>query len=302
MLYTSNINKYAYYYNITFQMKIYDYDILISMLTVMYLVLYILVFAIGAVIGSFLNVLIYRLPRNLDFVKGFSHCPKCDHRLFPKDLVPIFSYLFLGRRCRYCKEPISPRYMIVELIAGLLAVLSWTAFFPPVAFLSGTLAPGADMTVLAGNALLYFAVLACLIAIAYIDHDTMEIPDSLSIAIAVCGVLAIFIGPDIGLKSHLIGIVVAAGPLFILALFIEGAFGFGDVKLMAAAGLFLGWQNCLIALFIGIVIGGIYGVILLATRKKGRKDHFAFGPSLCIGIAAAMFFGRDILSWYFSFF
>ena len=272
------------------------------MLEIMYLILYILVFAIGAVIGSFLNVLIYRLPRNLDFVKGFSHCPECGHRLFPKDLVPIFSYLVLGRKCRYCKAPISPRYMIVELIAGLLAALSWTAFFPPVAFLAHTLAPGATMLVYAVNALIYFAVLACLIAIAYIDHDTMEIPDSLSIAIAVCGVLAIFFGPDIGLKSHLIGIVVAAGPLFVIALFIDGAFGFGDVKLMAAAGLFLGWQNCLVALFIGVVIGGVYGIFLLATRKKGRKDHFAFGPSLCVGIAAAMFFGGNIIGWYTTFF
>ena len=272
------------------------------MLGAMYLIIYILVFAIGAVFGSFLNVLIYRLPKNLDFVKGFSHCPKCGHRLFPKDLVPIFSYLFLGRKCRYCEEPISPRYMIVELIAGLLAALSWTAFFPPVAFLADTLAPGMATPVLVLNVIIYFAVLACLIAIAYIDHDTMEIPDSLSIAIAVCGVLAIFIGPDIGLRSHLIGIVVAAGPLFVIALFIEGAFGFGDVKLMAAAGLFLGWQNCLVALFIGVVIGGAYGAILLATRKKGRKDHFAFGPSLCIGIAIAMFFGNNIISWYTGFF
>ena len=272
------------------------------MLTVMYLILYILVFAIGAVIGSFLNVLIYRLPRKLNFVTGFSRCPHCEHRLYPKDLVPIFSYLALGGKCRYCGESISPRYMLVELAAGLLAALSWAAFFPPKAFLAGSLAPGATDSVLAANAFLYFAVLACLLAIAYIDKDTMEIPDSLNIAIAVCGVLAIFIGPDIGLKSHLIGLAAAAVPLFIIAFLIEGAFGFGDVKLMAAAGLFLGWQNCLVALFIGIVIGGVYGSVLLITKKKGRKDHFAFGPSLCIGIAAAMFFGGDITGWYLTFF
>jgi len=272
------------------------------MLTVIYIILYLFVFIIGAVIGSFLNVLIYRLPRKLDFVKGFSHCPGCEHRLFPKDLVPIFSYLALGRKCRYCKEPISPRYMIVEIITGLLAALSFTAFFPPAAFLAHSLAPGATIITYAANALLYFAVLACLITIAYIDRDTMEIPDSLSIAIAVCGVIAIFIGPEIGLKSHLIGLAAAAVPLFLIAFFIEGAFGFGDVKLMAAAGLFLGWQNCLVALFIGVVIGGVYGIILLITKKKGRKDHFAFGPSLCVGIAAAMFFGSDIIGWYLNFF
>ena len=272
------------------------------MLAVMYLILYIIVFAIGAVIGSFLNVIIYRLPRGLDFASGFSHCPDCGHRLYPKDLVPIFSYFFLGRKCRYCGENISPRYMTVELLAGLLAALSWTAFFPPLSFLVPSLTSGADITLFSANAALYFAVLAVLLAIAYIDNDTLEIPDSLNIAIAVCGVIAIFIGPDIGLKSHLIGIAVAAVPLFLLAFFIEGAFGFGDVKLMAAAGLFLGWQSCLVALFIGIVIGGVYGVILLATKKKSRKDHFAFGPSLCVGIAAAMFFGSDIIGWYTTFF
>ena len=268
------------------------------MLIAAYLIIYIFVFALGAVIGSFLNVLIYRLPRNLGFVKGFSFCPACEHRLYPKDLVPIFSYLFLGGKCRYCKKPISSRYMTVELISGLSAVASWTAFMPPVAFLEKQMAAGAADAAFPGSAALYFAVLACLIAIAWIDHETMEIPDSLNIAIAVCGVIAIFIGPDIGWQSHLIGIAAAAVPLFLLAFFIEGAFGFGDVKLMAAAGLFLGWQNTLVALFIGIVIGGVTGVLLLVTKRKSRKDHFAFGPSLCIGIGIAMFFGNELISLY----
>jgi len=268
------------------------------MLILAYLIIYIFVFALGAVIGSFLNVLIYRLPKGLGFVKGFSFCPACEHRLYPKDLVPIFSYLVIKGKCRYCGSPIAPRYMIVELIAGLAAVFSWTAFMPPASFLADTVSAGLPEAAYPGNAAIYFAVLACLIAIAWIDHDTMEIPDSLSIAIAVCGVIAIFIGPEIGLASRLIGIAAAAVPLFLIAFFIEGAFGFGDVKLMAAAGLFLGWQNTLVALFIGIVIGGIVGVVLLATKKKSRKDHFAFGPSLCIGIGTAMFFGSTIINLY----
>ena len=269
-----------------------------------YIVIYILIFAMGAVIGSFLNVLIYRLPRGLDFVKGNSFCPVCEHRLYPLDLVPVFSYLALGRKCRYCGEPIPPRYMRVELFSGLLAMLSWAAFLPPFAFIRDTLGlPSSQTTLLLDGAgiraaLLFFTALACLITIAWIDHDTMEIPDSLSIAIAVCGVLAIFIGPDIGLVSHFIGIAVAAVPLFLIAFFIEGAFGFGDVKLMAAAGFFLGWQNCLVALFIGIVVGGAYGIFLLATRKKGRKEHFAFGPALCAGIGVAMFAGDNIIDFY----
>ncbi|MCL2111588.1 MAG: A24 family peptidase [Clostridiales bacterium] len=141
-------------------------------------------------------------------------------------------------------------------------------------------------------------VLACLVAIAWADHKTMEIPDRFNIAIAACGVAAIFAMPGIGLSDRLIGIAVAAVPLLVTAILIDGAFGFGDVKLMAAAGLFLGWQHCLVALFVGIVIGGAYGAFLLITRKKGRADHFAFGPALCVGIGVAMFAGDDVTGWY----
>lgn len=271
------------------------------MITVLYIIIYVLIFAIGAVLGSFLNVLIYRLPRGLDFVRGFSFCPNCEHRLFPKDLVPIFSYLALGRKCRYCRKPISARYMIVELIAGLLALLAWCAFVPPTAFVPLSFDGGAWAAAGFLAALLYFAVLAVLLTISYIDHDTMEIPDSLSIAIAVCGILAIWLGPEVPLLTRVIGIFAVSVPLFVIALFIEGAFGFGDVKLMAAAGFFLGWQHALVALFIGIIIGGVYGVYVLAARKKERKEHFAFGPALCIGIGIAMFAGTSIADWYLHF-
>jgi len=127
----------------------------------------------------------------------------------------------------------------------------------------------------------------------------MEIPDILNIAIAVCGVIAMFVVPDIGPQSRLIGAAIASVPLLLLAIFVDGAFGLGDVKLMAAAGLLLGWQNCLVALFIGIIIGGIYGVYLLAAKKKRGRDHFAFGPPLCVGIGSAMIAGDGILRLFF---
>ena len=176
---------------------------------------------------------------------------------------------------------------------------------PPIAFLAYTLLPRyAEVSrILYGypgaSVILYFVVLSCLLAIAVIDQRTMEIPDSLSIVLAVCGLFVMFFGPDIGPVPHLIGIVVASVPLFVIALFVEGAFGFGDVKLMAAAGFLLGWQNCLVALFTGIVIGGVYGAFLLATKKKGRKEHFAFGPALCVGIGIAMFAGDHIAALVF---
>ena len=150
--------------------------------------------------------------------------------------------------------------------------------------------------------ILHIIVLACLAAVAWIDYKTMMIPDQLSIAIAVCGVIAVFLIPDIGLASRLLGIAAAAAPIFIIAFFVEGAFGFGDVKLMAAAGLFLGWQNALVALFIGVVTGGVCGAFLLAAKKKTGKDHFAFGPALCTGVGAAMFAGNEIIGWYFCYF
>ena len=190
-------------------------------------------------------------------------------------LVSLSRHLYLRDIYHSCRTPIVSHYVIVGIASGLSAVLSWTMFMLPVGFL-------------------FFSVLLCLILIAWIDIKTMEIPDSLNIAIAVCGVIAIFIGPDIDLKSHLIGLAIAAVPLFLIALFVDGAFGFGDVKLMAAAGLFLGWQSTLVALFTGIIIGGVVGAVLLLTKRKSRTDHFAFGPSLCIGIGIAMFAGTKL--------
>jgi len=152
------------------------------------------------------------------------------------------------------------------------------------------------------TAALYIAVLICLVAIAWIDHTTMEIPDSLNLAIAACGLVVVLIAPDADLKTHLIGIAVASVPLFVFSLFIEGAFGFGDVKLMAASGLFLGWQNCLVALLLGFVFGGIYAAFQLILKKKTLKDHIAFGPALCAGIGVSMFAGRELIDAYFIYF
>jgi len=214
--------------------------------------------------------------------------------------------------------------MLVELLAGLLAVASYLAFLPPAAFLldgnpaqvfyltakeAGLLATWLPFDLAAYSAALIstvmvFALLCLLVVVTFIDADTMEIPNSLSIWIAVLGLLALLIGPTSQLPwyDHLIGAVAISVPMFLLAFIIVGSFGLGDVKLMAAAGLFLGWQLVLVAAFIGVVIGGTYGIYLLATRKKGRKEHFAFGPALCAGIALSIFLGHHIITWYGSFF
>jgi leader peptidase (prepilin peptidase)/N-methyltransferase len=253
------------------------------MLYASYAILYTLVFVVGAVLGSFYNVVVYRLPKRLSFVKGFSFCPSCEHRLYPKDLVPLFGYVMLGGKCRYCGARISPRYFFAEVVCGAACLMCFVLFEPPVAALS-------------------FAVFSVLFCVTLIDADTQEIPDSLNIALLLCGIAAVWIRADTGLADRFIGIFAVSVPLLVIALVVNGAFGMGDVKLMAAAGFLLGWQDALVALFIAVVLGGAYGVVLLATRKKGRKDHFAFGPCLAVGIFAALLSGRQIMDWYFSLF
>jgi len=152
------------------------------------------------------------------------------------------------------------------------------------------------------QAIFSFALFCILLCITMIDADTQEIPDSLNIAVAVLAVASIWLFPGPDLVERGIGIICVSLPLLLISLFIDGAFGGGDIKLMAAAGLLLGWQGNVVAFFIGIFIGGIYGIYLLAKRKKGRKEHFAFGPCLCVGIFAALLFSDKIIGWYLSFF
>jgi leader peptidase (prepilin peptidase)/N-methyltransferase len=243
-------------------------------------------------------------------VRGRSFCPNCSHPLAATDLVPVLSYLALRRRCRYCHEPISARYMLVELAGGVLALLSWWAFFGSDGGMgvllvdkTGPVLLAADPWLLgayapAAAAALTFAVLCVLLTIALIDADTMEIPDGLNIALALLALLSLTCGPTIDPLSRGIGIFAVSLPLFVIAFIVPGAFGGGDVKLMAAAGLLLGWQQLLVAFFIGLLLGGGYGIFALVSKRKGLKEHFAFGPALTFGIAAALFIGQRLIDWY----
>ena len=149
-------------------------------------------------------------------------------------------------------------------------------------------------------ALLALAVCGILLSVSLIDAETQTIPDRLNLALAVCGAVSVLLSPADWLP-HIIGALCVSVPMFLLCLVIDGAFGGGDIKLMAAAGLFLGWQHTLLAMFFGIVFGGMYGIYLLAAKKAGKKDHFAFGPFLCAGIVIAMLFGGPVLEWYCAF-
>lgn len=255
------------------------------MVMLLYTVEYLFAFAFGASVFSFGNVLAYRIPNRLDFVRGRSFCPKCAHPLSAADLVPILGFVFLRGKCRYCGERISPRYPLVEAFGGCLAVLSALVF--------GFAAP----------ALTSFFASFFLTVIALIDHDTMEIPDGLVIAIAATAVLSYFVSPDgPDIVSRLIGVFAVSVPLLLLNLLVPESFGGGDIKVVAAAGFLLGWRALLVGMFLALVGGGLYGVALLARRKAGRRDHFAFGPFLSAGLIAAIYFGRTVFGAYLSLF
>jgi len=144
-------------------------------------------------------------------------------------------------------------------------------------------------------------VLGLLATAAYIDSKTQRIPNQLNLSLLVCGLLSCFIMHQVTPLSHLIGLFCVSVPMLGIALLFPGAFGMGDVKLMGACGLFLGWERILVAALIGIIIGGVQGVYYLLFKKKGRKERFAFGPALCIGIVVAMFGGFAVFDSFLGF-
>lgn len=264
-------------------------------LMILQLIIGALVFFAGTCIFSFLNVIIYRVPRKMSFVKGFSMCPECGRRLGAKDLVPVFSYLFLKGKCRYCGAHIGIRDTLIEVFGGLAALFCCHTYLIEG---SGKLWFGNLKFDNLGVALTVFGFYCVLTVVAFLDIDTMEIEDGCHLAVLVLTVAAVFTMPDVSIPARLIGAVCVSLPMLLLTLAVPGAFGGGDIKLMAACGLFLGWKLTLVSAVLAVLTGGIYGIWLLAAKKMDRKAHFAFGPFLCIGMAVAVPYGMQLLDWY----
>jgi len=248
------------------------------------LLIYIFIAVAGAMFGSFLNVVISRLPvKGMFLSKARSMCPECGHVIRWYDLFPVLSWIFLLGKCRDCKGRISIRYAFIEVVSAALAVAAvW--FF------------GFTYT-----ALQIYAATMILLAIAAIDLNTSEIPNSLIIALIPCAAAAVWLQPEVTLLSRGIGFFSVALPLLLLTLFIPGAFGGGDIKLLAVAGFMLGWQLTLVAFFIALLLGGSYAIHLMLSGKRKRGEHMVFGPAICIGIAVSIYFGRIILDFYLQF-
>jgi leader peptidase (prepilin peptidase) / N-methyltransferase len=239
--------------------------------------------ALGLIVGSFLNVVIYRLPRRESLSWPGSHCPQCGHPIRWYDNVPVVSWLLLRRRCRDCGEPIPWRYPLVELLTG-------------VAFLAAFLVYGPEW-----RTVQVAVFLAALIAVSFIDLDHRIIPDRIVLPGAAVGLLTSILLDPSDWWVYCVAALGAAGFLLVIGLIWPGGMGFGDVKLALMMGAFLG-GGVIVALFLGFLAGGLSGVLLLATGKKKRRDKIPFGPFLSLGGAVTALWGSSILDWYLSLF
>lgn len=249
-------------------------------------ILWVLRFFIGASIFSFINVVIYRLPAGESIVKGRSHCRSCGHVLSAGELIPCISYLLLRGRCKVCGERIAARYFWIECAGGAAFCCCAAAF----TYREDALISVGGLTV--------FAYLALLAAVAEIDRDTQTIYNCFHWMIFLLGFPAMWQVSDTGIAPRLLGAVIISVPMLLLALFIPGAFGGGDIKLAAASGWFLGAKAVVVGTFFAFLLGGGYALFMLSAGKFGRKDKFAFGPALAFGYAAAAFVGERIADWY----
>ena len=243
---------------------------------------------LGLAIGSFLNVVIWRVPRGESVVRPASHCPACGHAVRSRDNVPVVSWLLLRRRCRDCDAPISARYPAVEL--GTAAV-----------FVVLTLRIGLDAAL---PAFLYLGAIG--VALAMIDIDVKRLPDAIVLPryLVALGLLAVAAAAQdewSNLVRSLLGMVALYAFYFVLAFIYPAGMGFGDVKLAGVLGLYLGWlgwAEVLIGGFLGFLFGGVVGLLLMVVRRAGRKSQIPFGPFMLAGALAAILWGGALADLY----
>jgi len=263
-----------------------------------YFFFYSIIFLLGLATGSFLNCVIYRLEKRTTFLEGRSYCPKCKHTLSWQDLIPVFSFLILKGKCRYCSQKISWQYPLVELATAILFVLVINNQLPTINFqnLLSTF---------------YFLVSSSFLIIIFVyDLKHYIIPDkviypAILVAIIWLGLNSIFFNTNP--KSYLLNYIFSAlgAATFFLAIVLVSKgkwMGRGDIKLAFLMGLFLGFPNILVALFEGFLMGAIIGVVLIITGKKTLKSEVPFAPFLVGGTFLALFWGKKIISWYLNFF
>lgn len=246
---------------------------------------YVIAGLFGALIGSFLNVCIYRLPRRESIAWPGSHCPSCAHPIAWHDNVPLVSYLILRGRCRHCLVRIPFRYPVVEALNAIGYVgLLW--FF------------GMGWPTVA-----YGVLYSALLVVAGTDLTHKIIPNAITLPGTVVGLISAGTILPLGLANGLIGMLVGGGILWFLAwaspyLFGKEGMGGGDIKLLAMIGAFLGWKPALMTIMVGSFLGALVGVTLIGAGVMKRDDYIPFGPFLVCGALVSLFFGQSLLDWY----
>lgn len=251
----------------------------------MHLIFYIFVFLFGLIAGSFLNCVVYRLEKKQSFLKGRSYCPKCKHKLSWQELFPVLSFIILKGKCKHCKKKISWQYPAVEIATGIIFLLIFNSFGLVQSF--------------------YFSLISCLLIVIFLfDLKHYIIPDKVvfpAIGIVLLYQLA-FNFKFLTSNSLWAGI---GSLMFFLFIFLVSSgrwMGFGDVKLSFLMGLFLGWPNISVALFLAFFLGAIIGVALIIFKDKSFKSEIPFGPFLITGTFIALLFGTQLIEWYLHLF
>ncbi len=240
--------------------------------------LYIIVFLYGITIGSFLNVLIYRIPKKENIAIVRSHCMSCGYQLRWFDLIPLFSYLAIGGKCRKCKTKLSVQYPLIEGLNGVLYLVVFARY---------------GMSI---DSLLYCLLFSALLALSVIDFRTYEIPEGFNFFILALGLVRVFFHRENWLE-HVIGLVAVSAVLALIYHVSKGtAIGGGDVKLMAATGLLLGWKCNLLAFVLGCIVGSIIHPIRM--KVSGEDRVLAMGPYLALGTAISALWGNEFIAWY----
>lgn len=241
-------------------------------------------FVFGSVVGSFLNVCIYRLPRGESIAFPSSHCPKCNQPIHWYDNIPMVSYVVLRGKCRFCRSRISPQYLIVEALSATFSLLLFLRY--PV-----------------GEYFIYFAFFSSLLVVTFIDLHHQIIPDIISLPGIGVGFLASLVLSRITYLDSLFGIVLGGGILYgvamgyYLIMKTEGMGG-GDIKLLAMIGAFLGSKAVLVTIFLSAFLGSLVGITMMVFKKKGRKYAIPYGPFIAIGAIICLFWGEGIVTWY----
>ena len=255
---------------------------------------YSLVFVFGLAVGSFLNCVIYRLEKNESFLKGRSYCPHCKHILGWKDLIPVFSFLILKGKCRYCHQKISLQYPLVELSTAIIFLFIWLKFY----------------AIAQNFNLFFYLIISCFLILIFVyDLKHYIIPDKIIYPAILIAFLYNILYSYFTLRTpyfilnSIYSALGAAGFFLLIFLISKGKWlGFGDVKLAFFMGFFLGFPNILVALFFAFFSGAIIGIGLIISGKKTLKSEVPFGPFLVAGTFITLFLGETTINWYLNLF